>query len=195
MAIAVYPSYLPGFLQSGYSLKTQPNMLRTQMADGYTRQRVINSGKPAELSVNMSMSGAEYNAFTDWINKNAAGGSGWFMAPVLSSDTGDKEPQYQTVRIQNGAISAALTWRSENETRWKINFVLDLAVAPLPEADAGSSNTGSDKYGEVITAEEAEGGDDTQGGLSFWNAVERAPGFDGTSQITIAEDADTVEDE
>lgn len=195
MAISVYPSYLPGFLQSGYSLKTQPNMLRTQMSDGYTRQRVINSGKPAELSVNMSMSGAEYNAFTDWINKNAAGGAGWFMAPVLSSDTGDKEPQYQTVRIQNGAISAALTWKSENETRWKINFILDLATAPLPEADAGSDNAGSDKYGEVITAEEAEGGDDTQGGLSFYTAVERAPGYDGTSQMNIAENADTVEDE
>ena len=195
MAISVYPSYLPGFLQSGYSLKTQPNMLRTQMADGYTRQRVINSGKPAELSVNMNMSGAEYNAFTDCINKNAAGGAGWFMAPVLSSDTGDKEPQYQTVRIQNGAISAALTWKSENETRWKINFVLDLATAPLPEADAGGDNAGSDKYGEVITAEEAEGGDDAPGGLSFYTALERAPGYDGTSQTHIAEDADTVEDE
>ena len=195
MAISVYPSYLPGFLQSGYSLKTQPNMLRTQMSDGYTRQRVINSGKPAELSVNMSMSGAEYNAFTDWINKNAAGGAAWFMAPVLSSDTGDKEPQYQTVRIQNGAISAALTWKSETETRWKISFILDLATAPLPEADAGSSNTGSDKYGMSITADEAEGGDDAQGGLSFYTAVERAPGYDGTSQINIAEDADTVEDE
>ena len=166
MAIVVYPSYLPGFLQSGYSLKTQPNMLRTQMGDGYTRQRVINSGKPAELSVNMSMSGAEYNAFMSWINKNTAGGAGWFMAPVLSSDTGDKEPQYQPVRIQNGAISAALT-----------------------------SNAGSDKYGEVVTAKEAEGGDDVQGGLSFYTAVERAPGFDGTSQINVTEDADTVEDE
>ena len=195
MAISVYPSYLPGFLQSGYSLKTQPNMLRTQMSDGYTRQRVINSGKPAELTVNISMSGAEYNAFMDWINKNTAGGAGWFMAPVLSSDTSDKKPQYQMVRIQNGAISAALPWKSENETRWKISFILDLATAPLPEADAGSSNTGSDKYGMSITADEAEGGDDAQGGLSFWNALERAPGYDGTSQITIAEDADTVEDE
>lgn len=144
MAIAVYPSYLPGFLQSGYSLKTQPNMLRTQMADGYTRQRVINSGKPAELTVNMSMSGAEYSAFTDWINKNAAGGAGWFMAPVLSSNTGNKEPQYQTVRIQNGAISAALTWRSETETRWKISFTLDVATEPLPLANAGSVSVVSD---------------------------------------------------
>ena len=132
MTIPVYPSDLPQILQSGYTLKTAPNMLRTQMADGCTRQRVINSGKPAELSVNMSMSGAEYSAFTDWINKNAAGGAGWFMAPVLSSDTGDKEPQYQPVRIQNGAISAALTWRSETETRWKISFTLDVATEPLP---------------------------------------------------------------
>ena len=141
MAIAVYPSYLPGFLQSGYSLKTQPNMLRTQMADGYTRQRVINSGKPAELSVNMSMSGAEYNAFTNWINKNAAGGAGWFKINALTSDTANGAPGSQTVRIQNGAISAALTWRSNTETRWKISFILDLATAPLPLAeDSGSGD-------------------------------------------------------
>lgn len=140
MAISVYPSYLPGFLQSGYSLKTQPNMLRTQMSDGYTRQRVINSGKPAELSVNMSMSGAEYNAFISWINKNAAGGAGWFKINALTSDTANGAPGLQTVRIQNGAISAALTWRSNTETRWKISFTLDVAVAPLPLADAGSGD-------------------------------------------------------
>ena len=72
---------------------------------------------------------------------------------------------------------------------------MDLATAPLPEADAGSDNAGSDKYGMSITADEAEGGDDAQGGLSFWNAVERAPGYDGTSQMNIVEDSNTVEDE
>ena len=138
MTIPVYPSYLPQILQSGYTLKTAPNMLRTQMADGYTRQRVINIGKPAELSVNMSMSGAEYNAFTDWINRNTAGGAGWFKINALTSDTANGAPGPQTVRIQNGAISAALAWRSRTETRWKISFTLDVAL-PLPEvADAGS---------------------------------------------------------
>lgn len=140
MAIAVYPSYLPQILQSGYTLKTAPNMLRTQMADGYTRQRVINSGKPAELSVNMSMSGTEYNNFMTWLNKNAAGGAGWFKINALTSETANGAPGPQTVRIQNGAISAALTWRSETETRWKISFTLDVAVAPLPLADAGSGD-------------------------------------------------------
>jgi len=63
------------------------------------------------------------------------------------------------------------------------------------QIDIMLNNMGSDKYGMSITADEAEGGDDTQGGLSFWNAVERAPGYDGTSQMNIAEDSNIVEDE
>lgn len=132
MAIAVYPSYLPQLLQSGYTLKTAPNMLRTQMADGYTRQRVINSGKPAELTVSMSMSGAEYAKFTKWLNENVDGGAAWFQLPMLSSDSANNGPQYQTVRIQNGEISAALQWRSGTETRWKITLNLDVATEPIP---------------------------------------------------------------
>ena len=153
MSLPVYPSTLPGILQSGYTLKTAPNMLRTQMADGYTRQRVINSGKPAELTVNMSMSGGEYNAFTDWINKNAAGGAGWFKINALTSDTSNGAPGSQTVRIQNGAISAALTWRSETETRWRISFTLDVAVAPLPEAESSGTDSG---LGEIANWEKIE---------------------------------------
>ena len=63
------------------------------------------------------------------------------------------------------------------------------------EVDYLLRNAGSDKYCENILVKEAEGGDDTSGGLSFYNVTERAPGYDGTSQITIAEDADTVENE
>ena len=63
------------------------------------------------------------------------------------------------------------------------------------QIDIMLKSAGSDKYGESIMATETEGGDDTQGGLSFWNAAERVPGYDGTSQITIAEDSNTVEDE
>ena len=63
------------------------------------------------------------------------------------------------------------------------------------QIDIMLESAGSDKYGESITATEAEGGDDTQGGLSFYTAVERAPGYDGTSQMNISEDSNTVEDE
>ena len=132
MSVPIYPAGYPQILQSGYTLKTAPNMVRTQMADGYARQRTVNSGKPASLSVNLSMSGEEYNKFTTWLNQNTQGGAGWFMIPILTSDTSDGSPQYKTVRIQNGEISAALAWRSGTETRWKISFTLDVAVAPLP---------------------------------------------------------------
>lgn len=132
MTIPVYPSYLPQILQSGYTLKTAPNILRTQMADGYTRQRVINSGKPASLSVTLSMSGTEYNNFMTWLNKNTAGGAGWFMLPVLTAEASNSGPQYKTVRIQNGEISAALSWRSDTGSRWKISFTLDVATELLP---------------------------------------------------------------
>ena len=132
MAIAVYPSYLPQILQSGYTLKTAPNMLRTQMADGCTRQRVINSGKPASLSVNINMSGKDYNKFMQWLNQNTQGGAGWFMIPILTDGASNGGPQYKTVRIQNGEISAALSWRSDTGSRWKISFTLDVAMDPLP---------------------------------------------------------------
>ena len=132
MSLPVYPSTLPGILQSGYTLKTAPNILRTQMADGCTRQRVINSGKPASLSVTLSMSGKEYNQFMAWLNKNTAGGAGWFLIPALTDETSDGAPGAQTVRIQNGEISASLAWRSGTETRWKISFTLDVSTEPLP---------------------------------------------------------------
>ena len=63
------------------------------------------------------------------------------------------------------------------------------------QVDIMLNNAGSDKYGMNITADEAEGGYDTLGGLSFYTAVERAPGYDGTSQMNIVEDSNTVEDE
>ena len=63
------------------------------------------------------------------------------------------------------------------------------------QIDIMLESAGSDKYGESIMATEAEGGDDVQGGLSFYTAVERAPGYDGTSQMNIVEDSNTVEDE
>lgn len=131
MTIPVYPSDLPQILQSGYTLKTAPNMLRTQMADGCTRQRVINSGKPASLSVNINMSGKDYNKLMQWLNQNTQGGAGWFMIPILTAGASNGGPQYKTVRIQNGEISAALSWRSDTGSRWKISFTLDVATEPL----------------------------------------------------------------
>lgn len=37
-----FPISLPKPQQNGYARKYEPNMLRTQMSDGYVRQRLIN---------------------------------------------------------------------------------------------------------------------------------------------------------
>ena len=50
-----YPSSLPRALQSGYVTRHKPNILRTQMADGYTRQRLINQGAPDIVNVNICL--------------------------------------------------------------------------------------------------------------------------------------------
>jgi len=76
-----------------------------------------------------------------------------------------------------------------------INSLISENYYTKKQIDIMLSTAGSDKYGESIMVTEAEGGNDTQGGLSFYTAVERAPGYDGTSQMNIAEDSNTVEDE
>jgi hypothetical protein len=38
-----YPSSLPPPQQRGYSYKIKPNIIRTQMADGHVRQRLVNT--------------------------------------------------------------------------------------------------------------------------------------------------------
>ena len=39
-----YPSYLPPPQQRGFNYKIKPNIIRTQMADGHVRQRLVNTG-------------------------------------------------------------------------------------------------------------------------------------------------------
>ena len=45
-----YPSYLPPPQQRGFNYKIKPNIIRTQMADGHVRQRLVNTGTPHELT-------------------------------------------------------------------------------------------------------------------------------------------------
>ena len=102
--------------------------------------------------------------------------------------------------VKTSDLATVATTGSYNDLLDKpTSFDVDLSnYYTKPEIDGLLSYIGgvNSVYGGMsITADESEGGYDAQGGLSFYNAVERAPGYDGTSQITIAEDANTVEDE
>ena len=61
-----YPNTLPKFLQSSYSLKRNPSVLRTTMTNGTVRQRLLSVDAPHTLSVNL-----QFNNITDyqtWLN-------------------------------------------------------------------------------------------------------------------------------
>lgn len=102
-----YPTTLPRPLQSGYTTKHKPNMLRTQMADGYTRQRLINQGAPDTVNVGICLTESQYKEFLTWYKSHIRCGQDWFIMPLLSTES-DDAIQYKYVRIQNGEVNAAL---------------------------------------------------------------------------------------
>lgn len=122
-----YPSSLPRALQSGYVTRHKPNILRTQMADGYTRQRLINQGAPDIVNVNICLNESEYKTFLVWYKSEIHSGQDWFIMPLLATD-GDQSLQWRYVRIQGGEISANLV--TTNETTgsiYKLSMVLDVS--------------------------------------------------------------------
>lgn len=122
-----YPQDLPKALQSGYTSKHKPNMLRTTMADGYVRQRLVNQGAPDSLSVQMIMTELEYRTLIEWYKGDIQCGASWFVMPLLSVDS-DQHIQYRYVRIQNGEISASVVSTNPTEgTIYRVSMTLDVS--------------------------------------------------------------------
>ena len=147
-----YPSSLPRALQSGYVTRHKPNILRTQMADGYTRQRLINQGAPDSLNVSITMTEADYRTFLKWYKGDIHSGQDWFVMPLLATE-GDQSIQYKYVRIQNGEVNAQLVSTNASVgSIYKLSMTLDVSNTVV---DDGSWNpdipTGAtdDETGEV----------------------------------------------
>lgn len=102
-----YPSNLPRPLVAGYSTKHKPNMIRTAMADGYARQRLVNQGAPDQVSVQLLLDEAQYREMLQWYKGDIQSGASWYVMPLLSVDE-DQAIQYRYVRIQNGELTATL---------------------------------------------------------------------------------------
>ena len=120
-----YPSNLPKPLQSGYTAKHRGNILRTQMADGYARQRLVNAGAPDELQIQLLLPEALYREFLQWYKGDIQGGAEWYVMPLLATE-GESAIQYRYVRIQNGEFSAAVV--STNATLgtiYRLTMTLD----------------------------------------------------------------------
>lgn len=140
-----YPTTLPRPLQSGYTTKHKPNMLRTQMADGYTRQRLINQGAPDTVNIGICLTELQYRAFLTWYKSEIRSGQDWFVMPLLSTES-DDAIQYKYVRIQNGEVNAALqSTGAKVGSIYKLTMTLDVSNTIV---DDGSWDPG------VVTSED-----------------------------------------
>lgn len=120
-----YPSNLPKPLQSGYTSKHRGNILRTQMADGYARQRLVNAGAPDELQIQILLPEALYREFLQWYKGDIQSGAEWYVMPLLATE-GDNAIQYRYVRIQNGEFTAAVVSTNASlGTIYRLTMTLD----------------------------------------------------------------------
>ena len=120
-----YPADLPRPLQAGYTAKHKPNMLRTAMADGYTRQRLVNQGAPDQVSVQLLLTEEQYCELLRWYKGDIQSGASWFVMPMLRVD-GDQSIQYRYVRIVNGELTATLVSTGATVgSIYRVAFTLD----------------------------------------------------------------------
>lgn len=154
-----YPNSLPRPLQTGYTIKHKANMLRTQMSDGYVRQRLVNQGAPDTLSVQMIMTELEYRTLIEWYKGDIQCGAYWFVMPLLSVDNTDQHIQYRYVRIQGGEIDASVVSTNQIEgTIYRVSMTLDVSNTVVddgswdPDVPVGASD---DETGEVTIVDSA----------------------------------------
>lgn len=124
-----YPVNLPRPLQQGYSVKHAPNMLRTAMADGYTRQRLVNQGAPDTANITLLLNAEEYKQFVTWYKADIRSGADWFIMPMLAVDSEiEQDIQYRYVRIQNGVFNASLvTTSAKLRSIYRVTMTLDVS--------------------------------------------------------------------
>ena len=174
-----YPAELPRPLQASYSTKHKPNMIRTTMADGYARQRLVNQGAPDQVQVTLLLPAELYREFLQWYKADIQSGADWFVMPLLSVDE-DQEIQYRYVRIQNGEINAQLV--STNATRgsiYRVSFTLDASNTVvddgswedhyLPTADDGSAQG---EFVAIPTADIIDDADDLGDSSGTYTIIE-----------------------
>ena len=123
-----YPAELPLPLQSGYTSQHRPNMIRTQMADGYTRQRLINQGAPDTVQAQLIIDETQYRDMLTWYKADIRSGQDWFVMPLLRESVGDSATEYRCVRMQGGEFSAAVvSTNPQRGTIYRISLTLDVS--------------------------------------------------------------------
>ena len=174
-----YPQDLPKALQSGYTAKHKPNMLRTAMADGYVRQRLVTQGAPDTVSAQIMMTESQYREFLEWYKGDIQCGASWFVMPLLSVDV-DSSLQYRYCRIQNGEVNAAVVTTNANDgTIYRLTMTLDVSNTVvddgswedhyLPSTDDGSAQG---EFVAIPTADIIDDADDLGDSSGTYTIIE-----------------------
>ncbi|MCL1126705.1 hypothetical protein [Shewanella surugensis] len=71
---------------NSYTLKRQPNILRTPMASGHARQRRINNSVPTKMTAQWLLNLDKRNDFIGFIDYALSGGNTWFNLPIKVGD-------------------------------------------------------------------------------------------------------------
>lgn len=132
-----YPKTLPMFLQSGYSLKRTPSVIRTTMTNGTVRQRLLSKDAPHVLTATLQFNNlSDYQTWVDFYNDVINYGVDWFIAPILNDRTDDDQNQIiaRKVRIQNGSITEQLQFRNNVGACYKISMTLDVDNVEFSES-------------------------------------------------------------
>lgn len=144
-----YPVSFPKPLQSGYSSKHRPNILRTSMSDGYVRQRLVNQGAPDTLSIQIMLNESQYKGFISWYKGDIQCGASWFVMPLLAVDTEDSI-QYRYVRIQNGEFTASIVTTSPSDgTIYRLNMTLDASNTAVDDG-SWQDHYETDNGGDIV---------------------------------------------
>lgn len=187
-----YPSNMPKPLQSGYTAKHRPNILRTEMADGYARQRLVNQGAPDSLQIQILLPEALYREFLQWYKGDIESGAAWFVMPLLRENDGTGPIEYRYVRIQNGEFTAAVvSTGAVVGTIYRLSMTLDASNTVVDDGTwedhylpAGSTD---DEFGTALTTESARIADigsvieediDTGAGIGTVTTTESAGTYD-----------------
>lgn len=155
-----YPAGLPLPLQTGYAVRHRPNMVRTQMADGYARQRLVNQGAPDQVSVTLLLTASQYREALRWYKADIQSGASWFVMPLLSTDE-DQEIQYRYVRIQSGGLDAKLISTSATlGSLYQVSMTLDASNTVVDDGTWEDhylpTGAGDDATGEVTIIDPAQ---------------------------------------
>ena len=187
-----YPAGLPLPLQAGYTAQHKPNMIRTQMADGYTRQRLVNQGAPDTIQAQLIIDESQYRDMLTWYKADIRSGQDWFVMPLLRESAGDSATEYRCVRMQGGEFSAAVvSTNPQRGTIYRISLTLDVSNTIVDDGSwqdhylpQGSTD---DEFGVALTTESARIADigsvieedvDTGAGIGTATTTESASTYD-----------------